>query len=481
MKKLTYVAALALSLVVALAGCRRGKPIPIGPTGSVQPEPIAAAPFKDPPVLPGSPDVATLVERVRPEVVNIMVEEYVKVPRSIFTLPFDLPYELFGGRQPGRGGDHESQEGDLLRQQAQGSGFIVDPQGHVVTNAHVVNGASVVRVRLNDGREFKAHVRGMDKRLDLAVLEMEGAKDLPVVALGSSAELRVGEYVVAIGNPFGLGNTVTMGIVSAKSRAIGAGPYDDFIQTDASINPGNSGGPLFNLKGQVVGINTAISARGRGIGFAIPVDSLREVLPQLIAKGHVDRGRLGVAIQAMNWPLAKAFGLDRPEGALVSEVEKGGPGEKAGLKSGDVIVAVDDTKVEAAQDLPRTIARHAPGTKVKLDVIRDKRKQTIEATLGELKDNEEQEEEPATQNPKAPAHLGIEATDAAGGGALIARIAPKSPAEGLLEAGDVVVEADHKRVRSAKDLETILHSAPSPVLLKVQHDKDTRYTALETR
>ncbi len=476
-KKLTV---LALSLVIAIAGCRRSKAVPLGPLGSVQPEPIAAAPFKEAPVLPGTPDVATLVEKVRPEVVNITVEEYVKVPRGIFTLPFDWPFELFGQPRDGQTRGQQEQPPDVLRQQAQGSGFIIDPQGHVVTNAHVADGASVVRVRLNDGREFKAHIKGLDKRLDVAVLEMEGAKDLPVVALGSSADLRVGEYVVAIGNPFGLGNTVTMGIVSAKSRAIGAGPYDDFIQTDASINPGNSGGPLFNLKGQVVGINTAISARGRGIGFAIPVDSLREVLPQLLTKGHVDRGRLGVAIQGMDWPLAKALGLQRPDGALVSEVEKGGPGERAGLKPGDVIVAVDDARIEAAQELPRTIARHAPNTKVKLDVVRDKRKQTVEATLGELKDKEEQEQ-PTTQVPSAPAHLGIDAANAPGGGALIQRIAPKSPAEGLLEAGDVVVEADHEKVSSARELESILRSAASPVLLKVRHDDDTRFVAIETR
>src|SRR5262249_37613876 len=212
------------------------------------------------------PDVATLAAKVRPAVVNVTTVHTVRT-REI-TDPFD--FFGLGGPRSGRGGGGDR----LLRQQALGSGFIIDAQGHVVTNAHVVDKADQVKVKLGDDRELDAKVRGRDERLDLAVLELQGVKDLPFVPLGDSDALRVGEYVVAIGNPFGLGQTVTMGIVSAKSRAIGAGPYDDFIQTDASINPGNSGGPLFNLHGQVVGINTAINPAGKGIGFAIPVDAL---------------------------------------------------------------------------------------------------------------------------------------------------------------------------------------------------------------
>src|SRR5208282_2230045 len=195
---------------------------------------------------------------------------------------------------------------------------LIDKQGHVVTNAHVIDDADVVKVKLTDDREYTAKVIGKDTRMDLAVLQLQNASDLPEpVALGSSDALRVGEYVVAIGNPFGLGGTVTMGIVSAKGRTIGAGPYDDFIQTDASINPGNSGGPLFNLRGQVVGINTAINPNGKGIGFAIPVDELKDVLPQLLTSGKVARGRIGVVIQGVDPALAKALGLDKPKGALV--------------------------------------------------------------------------------------------------------------------------------------------------------------------
>ncbi|HZU84151.1 MAG TPA: trypsin-like peptidase domain-containing protein, partial [Polyangiaceae bacterium] len=328
-----------------------------------------AAPFSSPPVLPGTPDVATLVAKVKPSVVNITTVQEVRVPRGDFGFPgFEdmLPFFRQGpGRRRGGGGGEGGDE--VLKQQALGSGFIVDAQGHVVTNAHVIDDADTVKVKLADDREYRAKVVGKDTRLDVAVLQLENAPaDLPVASLGASDALRVGDYVVAIGNPFGLGNTVTMGIVSAKGRTIGAGPYDDFIQTDASINPGNSGGPLFNLRGQVVGIDTAINPQGRGIGFAIPIDAAKAVLPQLIATGHVSRGRIGAAIQGMDEDLAKALGLDRPHGALVEDVEPGSPAEKAGIKSGDVIVAVDGQDVPHAEELPRMIAQHKPGAHVKL-------------------------------------------------------------------------------------------------------------------
>jgi len=255
--------------VLALA-CQR-LPVASDP-GPRTPAEALPPPFPTPPVLPGTPDIPTLVARVRPVVVNITVEELLPAPHLGFDWPFDLFLAPFSGPR-----DRESEP--QLRRQAQGSGFIIDASGHVVTNAHVVKGASLVRVRLADDRELHAHVKGVDEQLDVAVLELEAARDLPVADLGSSEDLRVGEYVVAVGNPFGLGHTVTLGIVSAKSRSLGAGPYDDFIQTDASINPGNSGGPLFNLRGQVVGIDTAINPQAKGIGFAIPINAVRDVLP----------------------------------------------------------------------------------------------------------------------------------------------------------------------------------------------------------
>jgi serine protease Do len=456
-----------------------------GPARATEPTPSAApaatpAPFAAPPVLAGTPDVATLVARVTPAVVNITTIHDVRVPQ-IGEFPFGLnPFGLFPeGRRPRGGGD------SVLHQKALGSGFIVDGAGHVVTNAHVVEEADSVRVKLADDREFEAKVKGRDARLDLAILELVGARDLPAVSLGSSERLRVGEYVVAIGNPFGLGNTVTMGIVSAKSRAIGAGPYDDFIQTDASINPGNSGGPLFDLRGQVVGINTAINPNGRGIGFAIPVDVLKEVLPQLLSVGKVARGRLGVGIQAVDPSLAKALGLARPEGALVAEVEPGGPADKAGLKAGDLILRVDQSAVSRAEDLPRVVARHQPGSKVKVEFRRERVTRTVDVSLDEIRD---ESSAPSSGGPTAPGApspkgIGVQLSDVAGQGVVVSRVLAGSAADGELQPGDVIVEVNRTPVARAADVVSRIAATPvgTPILFKVTRQNKTRFVAIERR
>ena len=450
-----------------------------GPATAGAPPP-AAAPFATPPVLAGTPDVATLVARVTPAVVNITTIHDVRVP-PLGEFPFGLnPFGLLPeGRRPRGGGD------SVIHQKALGSGFIVDGAGHVVTNAHVVEEADSVRVKLADDREFDAKVKGRDARLDLAVLELVGARDLPAVSLGSSERLRVGEYVVAIGNPFGLGNTVTMGIVSAKSRAIGAGLYDDFIQTDASINPGNSGGPLFDLRGQVVGINTAINPNGRGIGFAIPVDALKEVLSQLLSTGKVARGRLGVAIQAVDPGLSKALGLARPEGALVAEVEPGGPADKAGLKAGDVILRVDQSPITRAEDLPRTVARHPPGSKVKVEVRREHASRTLEVNLDEVRDESSAPTAGGSPGPgaAAPKGIGVQLSDAPGQGVVVARVVAGSAADGELEPGDVIVEVNRAPVARAADVVTRISATPAgtPILFKVTRQNKTRFVAIERR
>jgi serine protease Do len=435
-----------------------------------------------PVVAPVVPDIAGLVARVRPEVVNVTTEHAVRAPRVID------PFEFFFGRRPG------AREGEpIIKQQALGSGFIIDPTGHVVTNAHVVENADVVRVKLADDREFRAKVKGRDARLDLAVLELEGARDLPMVTLGSSDALRVGETVVAIGNPFGLGNTVTAGIVSAKSRTIGAGPYDDFIQTDASINPGNSGGPLFDLRGEVVGINTAIAPQGRGIGFAIPIDEVKQVLPQLLSTGHVSRGHLGVAIQAVDATMARALGLGKPRGALIGEVEKGGPADKAGLKAGDVIVGIGNVEVARAQDLPRIIASHPPGARVPVRIVHDKSERTAEVTLDALKEENAATNEPESEGTEGPAsrglqqsasELGIEVQDAAGGsGAVVRKVVSGGLADGSLERGDVIVELDRAPITGARDLERRIRATPpqQPLLFKVQREGRPHYVAIERK
>jgi serine protease Do len=428
-------------------------------------------------------------------VVNITTVQQVHMPRGEFGFP-GLPG--FGGifpffRQgPQNGRPHAFPEpggeggGDaVMKQQALGTGFLVDEQGHVVTNAHVVDGADTVKVKLADDREYRAKVVGKDDRLDVAVLELQAApRDLPLVSLGQSAALRVGEYVVAIGNPFGLGNTVTMGIVSAKGRSIGAGPYDDFIQTDASINPGNSGGPLFNLRGQVVGINTAINPQGKGIGFAIPIDAVKDVLPQLLSTGHVARGRLGVVIQGMDEDIAKALGMDHAHGALVEQVEPDSPAQKAGLRAGDVIVALDGADVSRSEDLPRLVARHAPGTQVRLTVLHDARSRAVDVTLASLKDEADSNAQPAqgpsTGSGQSSPSLGIGVADDEGR-VVVQSVAPDGPADGKLRPGDVIEEIDHSPVTGAADLASRIHgsAADRPVLLRVKRGDQSRYVAIE--
>jgi serine protease Do len=444
--------------------------------------PAVPAPFASPPVLAGTADVATLVARVKPTVVNITTEHDVKVPHVDFDTPFgqDMP-EPFGGMFGRREQGKPHPEDDTMRQRAAGSGFLIDSAGHVVTNAHVVDDADTVRVKLSDDREFSAKVKGKDEKLDVALLEIQNPpQDLPAASLGSSEALRVGDYVVAIGNPFGLGHTVTMGIVSAKSRTIGAGPYDDFIQTDASINPGNSGGPLFNLRGEVVGINTAINPAGKGIGFAIPVDALREVLPQLLSTGHVERGRLGVLIQPVDAPLAKALDLDRPHGALVAEVEPGSPGEKAGLSAGDVILSVDGVDVLSSRDLPRIVARHAPGSKVTLRVQHRNAQRSVDVVLDSL-DQKERGAQASPAKATPPTDLGVELRDARGGGAVVERVRPHSAASDQLEPGDVILSVNQAKVASAKEAADRIARAPksAPILLEIKHGDHTRFVAID--
>jgi serine protease Do len=438
----------------------------------------APAPFSSPPTVAGQLDVATLAAKVKPAVVNIMVSTAIK--RSRVEMDFPFPFMVPRGRRGGPGPGE-----DMFRQQGVGTGFIVDPDGHVVTNAHVVEGADQVRVKLDDDREFDATVRGRDERLDLAVLELKGAKNLPSVAFGQSDELRIGEYVVAIGNPFGLSHTVTMGIVSAKSRTIGAGPYDDFIQTDAAINPGNSGGPLFNTRGQVVGINTAINPAGSGIGFAIPVDALKDVLPQLLEKGSVSRGRLGALVQPVEPSVAKALGLDKPTGALVAEVERGSAGEKAGLQPGDLITKVNGTEVKRSSELPRLVARNAPGSTVTLTVLRDKKERSLRATLDAIPDSERR----TKSSPVAPSGrpttnvAGMQLSDATGGGARVEDTADGSTADDVLEPGDVILEVNRKPVERAADVQKAVEALPTgePILMKVRRDGKVRFVAIERR
>ncbi|MEN8139714.1 MAG: DegQ family serine endoprotease [Thermodesulfobacteriota bacterium] len=335
---------------------------------------------------------ADLVEEHGQAVVNVYTSQIVK-PRQQPNFPFrgnphELPdfFERFFNMPPSNG----RQPLPPQKRQSLGSGVIVSKDGYILTNNHVVANADEVNIRFANHQEFTAKIIGLDEMSDLALLKIDTKEKLPYVKLGNSDKLRVGDWVVAIGNPFGLEQTVTAGIVSGKGRSISGGAYDNFIQTDASINPGNSGGPLFNLAGEMVGINTAIFSRSGGnigIGFAIPVNMAKNVMEQLKDKGEVTRGWLGVRIQAVNQDIAEQFGLKKPHGALVGEVEQSSPAAKAGLRAGDIITRFNDKEIRQMSMLPSLVAQRRVGEKAKLTIFRQGKKKEVMVTLGELKHN----------------------------------------------------------------------------------------------
>ena len=432
--------------------------------------PEAARPYAAPLAF----DVADVAERVKPAVVNITTTEPGKAQRPRALDPFQFFFGL-----PDRDGERDEQPSTKRRGLA--SGVIIDPAGYVVTNEHVISDATSVRVRLADDREFDAKVVGADPKLDVALIKLEGAKDLPVATLGSSNELRVGDWVVAIGNPFGLGHTVTLGIVSAKARAIGAGPYDDFIQTDAAINPGNSGGPLVNARGEVVGINSIIPATGSGIGFAIPIDDIKDVLPQLREKGHVERGRLGISYQEVTPELATALGLPAPRGALVAEVEPGGPAARAGIRPGDVILSVNGTPIARAEELARNVAKNAPGARVTVTVNRDGQRRELGVTLGrtERESPKPKAKSPPPEGSESALPLGVRVSDAPGGGARVDELV-EGRDSGDLEEGDVIVEVNGAPVKDTGGLRAVTRelSEGTIALVKVRRGDAVRYAAV---
>lgn len=476
--------ALALFALLALLGCSQsGQSAPpatqISPPETVTASPVAAAPAQPaanppapvaPPPAPATFDVAALSEQVTPVVVNITTTHQVTGLRGEASDPFDF---FFGPR--GRRGDRPQ------KQTALGTGFIIDPAGYVVTNEHVVREADEVRVRLADEREFRADVVGRDPKLDLALLKLDGASNLPIAKLGSSEVLRVGEHVLAVGNPFGLGHTVTLGIVSAKARSIGAGPYDDFIQTDASINPGNSGGPLFNWRGEVVGINTAIRAGANGIGFATPVDALKDILPQLREKGFVERGKLGILFQPLTPALAQALGVDSSKGALVSEVEPNGAAARAGIKGGDVIVAVNGVPIAHAEDLPRNVARNAPGSGIKVSIVRGGQKRDVVAKLDTMPDDEPTRPIAPKKNrgpSKDADKLGIEISNAPDGAGVRVDRVDSDIQE--IEPGDVIFELNGIPVKTVQELKLAAAKVKpgGAALAKVRRGRLVKYAAI---
>ena len=430
-----------------------------------------------------------LAEKVRPGVVNIQVVKKVKNiglgSLNFFGNPFGEknPFGDFFGPFP------EGNPPGGFEQRGVGSGFVMSREGYILTNNHVVEDAGQIKVKLANGKEYEGKIVGRDPKTDLALVKIEGVSDLHPLKLGNSEDLKVGSWVVAIGSPFGLEQTVTAGIVSAKGRVIGSGPYDNFIQTDASINPGNSGGPLINMKGEVVGINTAIIASGQGIGFAIPINMAKEIAPQLQDKGHVTRGWLGVSIQEVTPELAKSFGLKEKKGALVSQVVSGGPAEKAGIEQGDIILEFDGKEVSDSKDLPRIVASTPVGKAVSLKVSRNGKITDRQVKLGEMEEKVEVTKAPShkslgitVQNltPEVAKGLGLKKEV----GVVVTRVEPGSPAANAgIQTGDVIREVNRKPIKDVEDFVQKVEKAKGPdnVLFLIQRGQNNLFAAVTPR
>ena len=424
------------------------------------------------------PDFTTIVEGNKAAVVNITSTMKAKASGDEDESagmdeddPFYEFFRHFQGRIP-------RQQQPQIRQ-GMGSGFIVEPGGVILTNAHVVEGADEVHVRLSDRREFKGKVLGVDHQSDIAVVKIDAA-GLPVVKLGDPAQVRVGEWVLAIGSPFGFENSATVGIVSATSRSLPDGTYVPFIQTDAAVNPGNSGGPLFNLKGEVIGINSQIYSQTggyQGIAFAIPINVAAQVKEQLVRYGKVERGRIGVAIQEVTQSLAQSFGLDKPQGALVSSVEPGGPADKAGIKPGDVLLGVNGKAVDRSAELPPLVAAVKPGSKATFDVRRDGAKRSLAVTVGELKPEQVASAKPASQAGEDTGKLGLALRQGEEG--LVVEKASGPAARAGIQRGDVVVAVNGKRVKSTEELRSAAAKAKGTVALLVKRGEQSIFVPIE--
>jgi len=470
---------------------------------------------------PQAPSFADVVEAVSPAVVSVRVQAEVNPVsndgpfnfdfngKGFDDLPDDHPMKRFfdqfnRGFGDQRGPDDRRAERDRrdpdqkrhhgrVRPVSQGSGFFISEDGLLVTNNHVVEDGSAFTVIMDDGTELDAKLVGRDKRTDLAVLKVEEKRKFTYVDFADDASIRVGDWVVAVGNPFGLGGTVTAGIVSARGRDIGAGPYDDFIQVDAAVNRGNSGGPTFNLSGEVIGINTAIfspSGGNVGIAFAIPATTARTVIDDLIKSGSVERGWLGVQIQPVTADIAESLGLANAEGALVNDPQKDAPAAKAGIAAGDVVTAVDGVTVKDPRDLAKKIAAMDPGKTVEVTVWRNGRSETIKVELGTLPTDvaavsPDQDEAPSV--PQAEATLdsfGLTVVPAeTGSGLVITSVEPDSAAdERGLQAGDVIVAVNNQDVKSASDVVGIIDAAAKDgrkaALFQVENENRSRFVAL---
>lgn len=422
---------------------------------------------------PINPDFVELAKKLKPTVVNIRTIKQI-MPRSGGNIrnpylgndPFNDLFEQFFKQQ--------APQQQPRKQQGMGTGFIISADGYVLTNNHVVGGADEVIVKLSDGRELKAEIKGLDAKLDVALLKLNnGSEKFPFAELGNSDALEVGEWVMAIGNPFGLGHTVTAGIVSAKGRVIGSGPYDDYIQTDASINPGNSGGPLFNSEGKVIGINTAIIAGGQGIGFAIPINMAKAVAEQLKATGKVIRGYLGVNFDALSPKLSKSLGLPSEKGVIITHIEKGSPADKAGLKVEDVIIEFNGHQVNTEADFPKLVAAAPIGKKIKVTIYRKAKQLDLSVVVGQGKDTTSTVAVPPTASigvsvreltPDLARQLGLKDSK----GVVVSDVKPGSSAEdaGMVR-GDLIIEFNGQPVDNLETFAALASKAAKGDLVRL--------------
>ena len=449
----------------------------------------------------GAPDsFADLSDKLLPTVVNIYTKQNVRVDRNegLPQFPPGSPFEEFFKRFEDRNneGEDEGRRPRTRQRMSLGSGFIISADGIIITNNHVIDKADEVSVRMHDGTEYDAEIVGKDSKVDVAVLRIKADEPLPFVKFGDDSKARVGDWILAIGNPYGLGGSVTAGIISARNRDINSGPYDNYLQTDASINRGNSGGPMFNMDGEVIGINTAIyspSGGNIGIGFAVPSNQAKHVIDQLLEYGHTRRGWLGVSIQAVTKDIAESLGMDREYGALVSSVNKDSPADKGGVESGDIIIEFDGQEVGEMRELPRIVANTKIGKTVKVTVLRKGDRKNLKITIAEL-DEEEKEVVPAaadqdeadTQSEKV---IGLTLEDLSDKtrealdldedfkGVLIAGVERYSPAfERGLRRGDVIVEVTQEEVSTVEEaigrIEELKKKGRKSVLLKVYRRGD---------
>ena len=488
MKSRTIIATLVgAGLIAGGAAAWRGELE--GPYGLAHANPITAAGVAAPAANPRASALplngfSELVAQYGPAVVNVTVEGTAKVADNDGPQiqipgidPNDPLFQFFRGFRGPQG---------TVPMRGEGSGFIVSPDGYILTNAHVVDHASVVNVRLTDRREFKAKVVGVDKDSDVALIKI-AADHLPVVKIGNSRDAKVGEWVVAIGSPYGFENSVTAGIVSAKSRSLPDATYVPFIQTDVAVNPGNSGGPLFNLAGEVIGINSQIYSRTggyQGLSFAIPIEVAMNVKDQLMKHGHVTRGHLGVTVQEVNSTLAESFGLDRPHGALVASVDPGSPADKGGIKVGDIILGYNGNPIERSSDLPLLVANTAPGSKASVQVWRDHGNKTLTVAAGESKEENVASNDMSSDNggklglavrPLSPQER--EQNDGKGG--LLVEEVSGAAAHAGIQPGDIVLSLNGKAVHSARELRDQVEKSGKHVALLIQRNERQLFVPIE--